>query len=211
VPTLRSLNQAHRRPAAAARRHLTVDLSHVSEMPDLPGTAAEAAELHARHPDGSRLSNEDATAAGVLAGLADHTWAHFACHAHGDLATPSQGGLRLHDRVLRLSEISDLRLEYAELAYLSACSTAHVGVRHANEAIHLASAFQLAGFRHVIASLWPLADDVAAAAARAFYEQMPNTPDANTAATALRAATMNLRETYPDRPDLWASLVHSGP
>lgn len=211
VPTLRSLDQARQRPAATARRQLTVDLSHTPAQPDIPGTAAEAAQLHARHPDGPRLSNEDATVAGVLTGLADCTWAHFACHANADLAAPSRGGLRLHDRVLRLPEISELRLAHAELAYLSACSTARVGWRHTNEAIHLASAFQLAGFRHVIASLWPLADEIAAAAAREFYERLPAEPDANAAAATLRAVTLHLRESYPDRPDLWASLVHSGP
>lgn len=109
------------------------------------------------------------------------------------------------------AKYSELRLDEAELAYLSACSTARVGLQHANEVIHLASAFQLAGFRHVIASLWPLADGVAAAAARAFYQQLPDRSDANAAAATLRAVTLHLRESHPKRPDLWASLVHSGP
>lgn len=211
VPTLRSLDHVRRRPGAAVRRQLIVDLSHTPDLTDLPGTAAEAAELHARHPDGPRLSNQDATVANVLAGLQDSTWTHFACHANADLTVPSQSGLRLHDGTLLLRKISELRLGHAELAYLSACSTARIGPRHANESIHLASAFQLAGFRHVIASLWPLGDEIGATAARMFYEGLPDGPDANAAAATLRAVTLRLRESYPDRPDLWASLVHSGP
>ncbi|WP_373291694.1 CHAT domain-containing protein [Nocardia rhizosphaerihabitans] len=73
------------------------------------------------------------------------------------LREASGNGLRLHDATLTLPEISWLQLTHAELAYLSACSTAHRGVQHVDEALRPASAFQLAGFRHVIASLQPLA------------------------------------------------------
>jgi tetratricopeptide (TPR) repeat protein len=211
LPTLRSLDQARRRPQATNRQQLTVSLTHTLGLPDIPGAAAEAADLHALYPAGLQLTDDNATAGKVLAGLADCTWAHFACHASADLAAPSQGGLHLHDRTLRLPEISELRLDGAELAFLSACSTAGIGSRHANESIHLASAFQLAGFRHVIASLWPLADSVAAAAARSFYRELPDRPDADAAAVTLRKVVLSLRETHPGRPDLWASLVHSGP
>jgi len=50
VPTLRSLDQARRRPAAATRRQLTVGLAHTPGFPDLPGTTVEAAELSPRSP-----------------------------------------------------------------------------------------------------------------------------------------------------------------
>ncbi|WP_157620818.1 CHAT domain-containing protein [Saccharothrix sp. NRRL B-16348] len=43
----------------------------------------------------------------------------------------------------------------------------------AEKSINLASAFHLAGFKHVIASLWPLNDAVAADAARHFYRELP--------------------------------------
>jgi CHAT domain-containing protein len=69
----------------------------------------------------------------------------------------------------------------------------------------------LAGFRHVIASLWPLNDRIAATAAAAVYRQLPATPTADRAATALHHVTRELRAKNPDRPDLWAALIHSGP
>ncbi|MCR6490535.1 CHAT domain-containing protein [Amycolatopsis sp. OK19-0408] len=70
---------------------------------------------------------------------------------------------------------------------------------------------QLAGFRHVVASLWPLSDRIAADAARAFYRLLPGRTGADGAAEALRAVSLGLRGVYPDRPDSWASLVHSDP
>lgn len=211
TPTLRTLDRAQGRPAATALRRLTVALDRTPGLPDLPATAAEAGSLHAARPDMPLLINEQATAADVTGALLRANWAHFACHASTDPDAPSEGGLHLHDGVLSIGEIGRLDLHEAELAYLSACSTGHVGRRHADESIHLASAFQLAGFRHVVASLWPLADHVAADAADHFYRLMPDTPSADAAPTVLHRVVRDLRAEHPGRPHLWASLIHSGP
>jgi len=157
------------------------------------------------------LLDEAATTSRVLAALPEATWAHFACHASADLTTPSRSGLALHDATLALPDISQLHLGHAELAYLSACSTADRGVRLADESLHLASAFQLAGFRHVIASLWPVNDRIAATAADAVYERLSDTPTADHAPIALHDVVLELRDKESDRPDLWAALIHSGP
>lgn len=210
IPTLGTLEELRSRAAPAARRQLVVGLQHTPGLPDLPGTADEAADLHARH-HGPALLDEQATADRVKTALKETTWAHFACHAQADLLSPADGGLWLHDGLLRLPEIGALRLPHAELAYLSACSTAYHGGRTADEALHLGSAFHLAGFRHVIASLWPLDDRAAAEAARAFYLSLPDTPAAASAALSLHQVTHMLRAASPARPDLWAALIHSGP
>jgi hypothetical protein len=207
-PTVRALQEARRRPPAE-RRQLSVALQHTPGRPDLPGTVAEARALPARHP-GTPLIDADATAARVLAGLKEASWVHFACHAENDVIVPSRSELFLHDRPLPLLEIAQLRLPAAELAYLSACSTAGTGWRNADEALHLASAFQVAGYRHVIATLWPVDDDVAARAAQRFYELLASAPNADGAAAALHQVTRELRARYPDQPQAWAPLVHSG-
>jgi hypothetical protein len=212
IPTLRTLAYVRRRPPATSRRQLTVALHHTPSLPDLPKTVAEAAALSAHDPGTPELIDRDATINGVLAGLRDSTWVHFACHAAVDLTAPSQSGLCLYDGTLPIPEISRLQLTEAELAYLSACSTANRGWRLADESLHLASAFQLAGFRHVIASLWPLDDRFAAMTAAAFYQHLlPSTPTGDKAAAALHDVTRDLRALYPDRPDVWAALIHSGP
>ncbi|NRQ36944.1 CHAT domain-containing protein [Nonomuraea sp. NN258] len=209
APTLRVLARARSRPPATVRRQLTVAVSSAPELPALSGTAEEAEVLHQHHP-GVLLVDEHATTGRVLAELPDRTWAHFACHAATDVEKPSFGGLVLHDDLLPVGAIAALPLDQAELAYLSACSTAFSGVFHANESIHLASAFQMAGFRHVVGSQWLLDDATAAAVAREFYRGLPG-PDADDAARVLHRVMRGLRLTHPDRPDLWAALVHHGP
>ncbi len=206
VPSFRALREARTRPPARNRNSLTVAVHSVPGLPELSAAASEAAAL-----SDSALLDDTATADRVLVALNEATWAHFACHAVADPATQADSGLRLHDRMLRLPEIGGLRLREAELAYLSACSTANHGTRYADEVLHLASAFQLAGFRHVIASLWQLDDDTAAEAARSFYRELPHTPVADDAAAVLRRVTLRLRDQHPDRPELWAPLIHSGP
>lgn len=210
VPTLRALANSRERAPASARRQVVVSMQHTPGLPDLPATVAEATGPQSGHP-GTVIGNADATVDRVLAALPDTNWAHFACHASTNPRTPSEGGLHLHDGVLPIARINRLELHEAELAYLSACSTGQTGWRHADESIHLASAFQLAGFRHVIASLWPLEDRTAATAAERFYALMPPTPSADNSPDVLHAVTRELRATYPDRPHLWAPLVHSGP
>ncbi|QKW33322.1 CHAT domain-containing protein [Actinomadura sp. NAK00032] len=206
VPSLRALRDARNRPPATRREPLTVVLEQTPGHADLPGAAAEASLL-----GGAMLTGPGATAANVLTALDSATWAHFACHAVANPVSPAVGGLLLHDRTLTLPEIGGLRPAEAELAYLSACSTADHGVRYADEVLHLASAFQLAGFRHVVASLWPVDDAAAAEAATAFYAALPEVPSADAAASALREVTLGMRARHHSDPALWAPLVHSGP
>lgn len=206
VPSLRALQTARDRAPATRRASLTVALSHTPGPLHLPFAADEATLL-----GGSTLIDEQATADRVMSAITQATWAHFACHGVVDPTSQADSGLRLYDRTLRLPEVGGLRLAEGELAYLSACSTANHGIRYADEVLHLASAFHLAGFRHVVACLWPLVDNIAIEAARMFYRQLPDTPVAVDAAITLRGVTLHLRDEYPQRPDLWAPLVHSGP
>lgn len=207
IPSLRALHHLQRRPLPTARNQLTVALSDTPGFPRLSGTTAEAAALQAQHPDHPLLTGAEATASNVLAALQNSTWAHFACHA---TAVAHRAVLHLHRDELPVHEIGKVRTAGAELAYLSACSTAFRG-EQADEPLTLASAFHLAGFRHVVASLWPLNDHAAAAASQTFYQELPDTPSAERAAHAVRTAARSLRDTWPERPDIWAALVHSGP
>lgn len=93
-------------------------------------------------------------------------------------------------------------------------SSARSPVRsYRSEAIHLGSAFQLAGFRHTIATLWPVGDRATGRVAEDFYRQVdPHRPaSSHDIAFALHAAVRRARDTDRFLPTNWAPLVHTGP
>jgi tetratricopeptide (TPR) repeat protein len=101
---------------------------------------------------------------------------HFAGHMRSDQVEPSQSCLVLEDwetNPLTVGDLRDHRLQDNPpfLGYLSACSTGANEVdRLADEGIHLVSAFQLAGFRHVIGTLWEVSDMHCVDVARVLYK-----------------------------------------
>lgn len=216
TPTLRALARAHTglEPEPGLPRLLVVALPQTPGQADLPEVDAEAHELADRHPSARLLRGTDATPGKVVAALKDHPFAHFACHARGDPLTLSESFLQLHGGRLTVLGISRLQLARAELAFLSACSTAASSVALPDEAIHIASAFQLAGYQHVIATLWSVRDDIAAAVAGDFYSGLgagTGELDSRDAALALHAAVQRQRAKYPYTPSLWAAHIHVGP
>ncbi|RYP69871.1 hypothetical protein DL771_005814 [Monosporascus sp. 5C6A] len=101
---------------------------------------------------------------------------HFAGHGHSNPLEPSQSYLLLKDWKNDPLTVADLRDHSFQenspfLGYLSACSTgANDAEGFIDEAIHLVSAFQLAGFRHVVGTLWEIFDSQCVDVARLLYE-----------------------------------------
>jgi CHAT domain-containing protein len=106
-------------------------------------------------------------------------------------------------------DLAELRLDAAHLAYLSACSTARGSLRLLDESIHLISAFQLAGFSHVVGTLWPIADDIAARVADETYREISAHPDQ--VAPALHWAVRRVRDAYPRNPAYGRHTFTSAP
>lgn len=220
-PTVRALHHA-RRPLPAA---LAPGRPLVVAMPTTPGLspldfAADEAEVFEEHmgPATVLLAPErPPTRDDVLELLPGSPVVHFACHGDSWDEDPSRHRLLLHDHAdtpLTVEELASVRLDHARLAYLSACETAvSYDGQLADEAMHLTSAFQLCGFRHVIGTLWPVVDDTAAEMAEVFYTGLRSdagTPDPDRSPYALHAAIRELRARLPRTPSLWASHVHSG-
>jgi CHAT domain-containing protein len=134
-----------------------------------------------------------------------------------DSNDPSHSQLLMHDHdtaPLTVSSLGHLRLDRARLAYLSACETAlTLSADLLDEAINLASAFQLAGYPHVIGTLWTINDQVAADIAEAFYAALTHDGELAIAraATALHRAVRATRDRFPTVPTLWAAHIHTGP
>ncbi|MES5818807.1 CHAT domain-containing protein [Streptomyces sp. RG80] len=221
-PTVRALRHA-RRPVPAGPapgRPLIV------AMPDTPGQppldfAPDEVDVFREHMDGATVllaPERPPTRDEVLGLLPGCPVAHFACHGDSFAEDPSQHRLLLHDHAaapFTVEALASVRLEHARLAYLSACATAvsYDGVL-ADEAMHLTSAFQLCGFRHVIGTLWPVVDDTAVDFAEAFYRALRpapgQAPDPDRSPHALHTAVRALRAALPGSPSLWASHVHTG-
>lgn len=218
TPTIGALAHARRRAATGqpgADRSLIVAMPVTPGNPPLPGVAEEAARLRRRLPRPALLTSPAGSE--VVARLADCAIAHFACHGWSDPSDPSRSLLLLEDwqdAPLTVAALTPLNLTRARLAYLSACSTAQTGAESLlDESIHLASAFQLAGFPHVIGTLWPIPDRTAADVADTFYAHLTadaGTLDTSRSARALHDTLRALRDEYPLVPSLWSAHIHSG-
>ncbi|MEU6635124.1 CHAT domain-containing protein [Streptomyces rochei] len=197
-------------------RHVTEEALRVRNLLHCPVQLVESAPI----PDGTPPppSIGTPTTSTVLARLPACGIAHFACHGISDRTDPSFSRLLLHDHAttpLTVSALSRANLDHAQLAYLSACNTADPGRGDLlDEAIHLTSAFQLAGFRHVIGTLWPIKDHLAAEIAESFYTHLtvgqPGSLDPDQSATALHKTIRAVRDRYPATPSLWAAHLHVG-
>ncbi|WP_460397306.1 CHAT domain-containing protein [Actinophytocola sediminis] len=220
TPTIRALRHARRSPAIGR----SPDSSLIVAMPTTPGLAGDGQLPHVRVeaeilrtllPNAHTLDTP--TARRVLDELPGHAIAHFACHGVHD-PDPAASRLLLHDHAetpLTVAHLAPVDLERAQLAYLSACNTAlSKDNLLLDEAIQLASGFQLAGFPHVIGTLWAIDDRFAVQVAARFYRALrdPGTGrlDVRRAAYAMHETTRSLRDRVPGAPSLWAAHLHSG-
>lgn len=194
---------------------------------ELPNVPMEVARVRALLPDTVLLaepgdqqasgSSEIPTRKNVLNQLPGCVIAHFACHGFSDPADPSRSLLLLHDHdsaPLTVASLAPVDLGQAELAYLSACDTALADTGGLiDEAIHLTTAFQLAGFPHVIGTLWEINDQLAVTIADKFYTALRTSQvamDTSQAARALHHAVRSARDELPRTPSLWAAYIHAG-
>ncbi|KLO94718.1 Uncharacterized protein LW93_13537 [Fusarium fujikuroi] len=130
---------------------------------------------------------------------------HFAGHG-GTTGDPLKSRLFLNDwednplTVTNLME-TNLRATSPFLAYLSACETGqNKDSRSADESLHIASAFQLAGFRHVIGTLWKVNDRLCVEMAEAVYEELLGVGLYDTAvSSSLHHASKKLRDHWVEQ------------
>lgn len=154
----------------------------------------------------------------VLREFPDCTICHFACHAKADPEEPGSSALCLGQDTLEELSVADLdtiKHPDAQIAYLSACSTAEMKVHDLfNENIHLANAFLIAGFPHVIGTLWKADDSAAIEVAGEFYKCLVKGDGAGdeSVAVALHKAVLRLRNSVDNNEKIWkwAPFIHLG-
>ncbi|PNP73769.1 hypothetical protein FNYG_12959 [Fusarium nygamai] len=191
----------------------------------LPGVLKEESVIREACGENHKFeARRHPTTSEVLEKITESKVVHFACHGLSDPRLPSESHLLLQiqsesgpiiDRltVERLSKVK--AKERSFLAFLSACSTAEVKATSvlSDEAIHLASIFQVSGFAHTIGALWSASDQACVQVAKEFYRNLFKESDGDLSndmvARALHSAVMKLRSTT-DRPETWAPFVHFG-
>ncbi|MER7589702.1 CHAT domain-containing protein [Micromonospora sp. NPDC127501] len=209
TPTVRMLLHAHR-PARPPREALAVGINRTSDdrVPALHMAEREATTVHELLAGRPPLLGERATRAAVRSALPEAAWIHLACHALSDRADPARSHLTLADGPITVGDLFEVDVPDGYLAYLSACDTATTPLSTLDEAIHIAAAFQIAGYPHTVATLWPISDLLAPDIAYRIYEAVLH---GATPAHAVHRAVRDLRGRHPDAPHRWASHVHFGP
>lgn len=163
------------------------------------------------------------TADAVLKSIAKSKIVHFACHgmSHGGdfskshllLQKNGDSGPAVDELIVsKISSADDTNLAW--ISYLSVCSTAQTRApKLADEGIHISSALQVAGFAHVIGSLWQVDDKICVDVAGKFYEALTKACSQHfcdrAVAESIRSAILDVRAQNPD-PFKWAAYIHFG-
>jgi tetratricopeptide (TPR) repeat protein len=220
--SLKTLDFLRRKPPFAIQGH-TAEVLLVS-MPTSPGHpplgVAREVEAIMTHTASwaSTVCLDRPAKRRVLHALQSCTVAHFACHGCIDIHEPAKSSLiigREAEERLTVQDLDEVSYTSSKVAYLSACSTAEISLRNmADESINVANNFQLAGFQHVIGTLWGADDDAAAQIASFFYPGLIIYKDDGNAAVAqaLHDAVVQYRNLGDNAMQVskWAPFIHLG-
>ncbi|MGW4027457.1 CHAT domain-containing protein [Streptomyces sp. NPDC005009] len=176
-------------------------------LPEPPAARREAraAEDRLGAPPLDRAECERAV---LVDALITCTRLHPAPHAVADHDDAGTSRFLLPDLDLTFAGIAARRGGRGRFAYLSACGTTHTTRARADEAVHLTSAFPLAGFSGVIGTLRRAPAAVAETTARMFRD-VPATVRDEPAVAPARTARQ-IRVHYGDAPAAWAAHHHVG-
>jgi CHAT domain-containing protein len=179
-------------------------------------TAQEAAGIAALFPTATvdELIGLEATRGRLLAmDWSQYQFIHIATHGVVDAQVPELSALilgsydergRVTDRAVRVADVS-LKTLTADVAVLSACETA-LGKEVRNDGLVGMSSTMLArGARAVVASLWPVPDEIGARLMTDFYRHMLHDSMPPEAALGAAMRAMVLRD-RPVDPALWAAF-----
>lgn len=210
------------------QRLLMVTMKETPGQKRLPGVEKERKDIELVAGRAVIIDNmEQPSAKEVLSHLEKCDIVHFACHGTSDFNNPSDSHLLLQRRGpsdvpiadrLSVKDVMSIDLRRVRIAYLSACSTAENKVWPlVDEIIHLASGFQIAGYGHVIGTMWPSNDDTSAAVAKLFYQKLSEsfqetsiTHSDRAVAAALHHSVRLVSRTSLKMPLWWAQFTHWG-
>ena len=130
---------------------------------------------------------------------------HLACHAQFRSDNPRFSALHLHDAALTVDQAEALALKACTVV-LSACETGLAEQDTGDEMVGLVRGFLVAGASRVLASLWPVEDQLTAGFMARFYGALRA---GERPAKALRRAQLATRAERP-HPYMWAAFALYG-
>lgn len=242
IPTLKALSFARQRKLELLSDPVSrILIVTMPTTPDTPAVLETVGTVPTRRCRWSQLPNAELEADGIVAAVSDNRRTvtclvsptashvleclpgyhaiHFACHGVSDPNNPSNSHLVLHGDPARITvqDISNMNIRNAQIAYLSACSSAqNTSADLPDESIHIASGFQLAGFSHVLGMLWTADDlgccEVAVEFYRRLFQRGPEDGSDGHAvvSAAYHEAVKMWRAKCLSQPIKWAAFIHTG-
>ncbi len=161
---------------------------------DLPGAAAECKAVSRRFRSAEIYDGPNATGENLFRSLQKAGGlVHLAAHAAQSYENHMFSQILLADGPLYTFDLVS-RTVSSELVVLSGCQTGDPGLHRIGESRSLAQIFLTAGANNVIASHWPVADEITGVFMDAFYTHLHG----NDYAAALRAAMIETRNKSAD-------------
>jgi CHAT domain-containing protein/Tfp pilus assembly protein PilF len=187
--------------------HLRAAVSRGVRLPPLPGSRAEVTGIAALFPQGTRTYlGSEATEENAKGVPRQIRYLHFAAHGILNPRSPLDSALALtipprfeegkDNGLLQAWEIFERLRVDADLVVLSACRSGLGGEMGGEGLIGLTRAFQYAGARSVVASLWAVSDPETADLMVRFYRRLRRGCPVD---EALRAAQLHLIRSRPSR------------
>jgi CHAT domain-containing protein len=167
----------------------------------LPFAELEVEEVNRILPQHIRRIPSSPSKNDLMKNLPSYTIFHFAGHGISDPKDPSKSRILLKDwekNPLTVTDVVTLNLNEKSpwMAVLTACLTGENRDEDLyDESIHIVNACQMAGFQHVIGSLWEVSDMYSFHAASEIYETLKESiGESEDVAFALHRAVRFLRD-----------------
>ena len=186
-----------------------------SNLTPLPFSTAEAKEIAGLYHEAALLGSA-ASKDTVEKRMGNVDVIHFATHGFYDAVNPMSSGIALSssksadpkDAFLQAWEILNQPRLHADLVVLSACDSGRGEAMHAEGMIGMTRAFQAAGARSVVSSLWQVSDESTKDLMVDFHQELRS---GITKDEALRRAMLKVHnEPGKSSPYHWAAFVLTG-
>lgn len=177
----------------------------MAESSQLMHAAAEARRVAALFPQAELCVDEQATLEHWRAQAPGAGLIHLACHARFRSDNPAFSALHLRNGALTVEMVERMTLRPA-LVVLSGCETGLVDGAGGDEQVGLVRAFLVAGAARVVASLWPVDDEVTGHFMAGFHVALSR---GMAPAEALGLAQVALMRQHP-HPFHWAAFTLQG-